>query len=82
MPRLSMEGLRSAVRPTITWALTAAQIGLAMLWAGNEIGGGDSAVVSAAPDAFKALSPFTMMALTYYFVERSVSKRLPPPTDE
>lgn len=54
------EFLRAAVRPTVTWGLVAVQAGLAVAWA----------VGTAAADAFAALSPFTMMAMTFWFKSR------------
>lgn len=55
-----IEFVRAAVRPTVTWGLVAVQAGLAVAWAGG---------VEAA-DAFAALAPFTMMALTFWFKSR------------
>ena len=55
------ELVRSVVRPTVTWSLVAAQVGLALLWA---LGYPD------ARDAAAMLGPFTMMATTFYFKSR------------
>ena len=52
--------VRAAVRPTVTWGLVAVQAGLAVGWAGGV----------AAVDAFAALAPFTMMAMTFWFKSR------------
>ena len=52
--------VRAAVRPTVTWGLVLAQGGLAIAWAGG----------TEAADAFAALAPFTMMAMTFWFKSR------------
>ena len=57
---MTLEGLRAAVRPTVTWGLVLVQAALAVLWATG----------TAAADAFAALAPFTMMAMTFYFRSR------------
>ena len=55
-----IEFVRAAVPPTVTWGLVAVQAGLAVAWAtGTEAG-----------DAFAALAPFTMMAMTFWFKSR------------
>ena len=62
---MTIETLRSAVRPTVTWGLVVAQAGLAVAWAAG---------VDAA-DAFAALAPFTMMAMTFWFKSREDAAR-------
>lgn len=57
-----MEFMRAAVRPAVTAALVAAQIGLAFAWA---VG------ATNAPDAFAAFAPFTMTAMVFWFNDRS-----------
>lgn len=54
--------LRGIVRPAVTFGLVAAQVALAFAW----LEGGESA-----EKAFAALSPFTMMVVTFWFKERS-----------
>jgi putative solute:sodium symporter small subunit len=53
--------LQSAVRPTVTWGLVAAQIGLGFAWAFG---------VGAAPEAFKSLAAFTGTTLGFWFASR------------
>lgn len=60
-----MDMIRSFVRPTATWGLLLAQIGLAFMWAS---GFGKEGMAEA---AFAGLSPFTMMAQTYWFKEQT-----------
>ena len=62
---MTIETLRAAVRPTVTWGLVVAQGGLAIAWAT----GLDAA------DAFAALAPFTMMAMTFWFKSREDAGR-------
>lgn len=55
-----IEFVRATVRPTVTWSLVVVQASLAVAWAtGTE-----------AADAFAALAPFTMMAMTFWFKSR------------
>lgn len=57
---MNIDSIRALVRPTVTWGLVAAQGGLAAAWAlGLE-----------AEQAFAALGPFTMMAMTFWFRSR------------
>ena len=55
-----IEFVRGAVRPTVTWGLVVVQAGLAVAWA----------MGTDAADAFAALAPFTMMAMTFWFKSR------------
>jgi hypothetical protein len=59
----SIEVVRAAVRPTVTWGLVAVQAALAIGWA----------VGADAEQAFAALGPFTMMAMTFWFRSREDS---------
>ncbi len=59
------EFVRAVVRPTVTWCLVAAQVGLAALWV---VGYPD------AKDAAAMLGPFTMMAATFYFKSRDETR--------
>jgi hypothetical protein len=52
--------VQTMVRPAVTFGLVAVQAGLAVSWITN---GG-------AEPAFAALSPFTMMAITFWFKDR------------
>lgn len=61
------EFVRAVVRPTVTWCLVAAQVGLAGLWA---VGYPD------AKDAAAMLGPFTMMAATFYFKSRDEARAI------
>ena len=56
-----MERIKSLVRPTVTWSLVASQALLAFAWMDGR---------EAAPDAFAALGPFTMMVLVFWFKTR------------
>lgn len=58
----AIDFLRAIVRPAVTFGLVAAQVALAFAWLENK---------DAAEPAFAALAPFTMMALTFWFRERS-----------
>ncbi len=55
--------VKSVVRPTVTWGLVAVQAGLAVAWA----------IGANAEQAFAALAPFTMMAMTFWFRSREDS---------
>jgi hypothetical protein len=55
-----VEFIRALVRPLTTWGLVLVQAALAVLWATG----------TAAADAFAALAPFTMMAMTFWFRSR------------
>ena len=55
--------MRAAVRPAVTFELVAVQCSIALAWAG----GAD------AKEAFAALSPFTMAAVSFWFAERGKS---------
>jgi hypothetical protein len=58
-----IDSIRAVVRPSVTWGLVVVQAGLAVAWAtGTE-----------AADAFAALAPFTMMAMTFWFKSREDS---------
>jgi hypothetical protein len=57
---MNIDSLRAAVRPTVTWGLVLVQAALAVLWATG----------TTAADAFAALAPFTMMAMTFWFKSR------------
>jgi len=56
----SVDAIKATVRPTVTWGLVVVQAGLAVAWAT----GAD------AEQAFAALGPFTMMAMTFWFRSR------------
>lgn len=56
--------IRGAVRPVVTVVLVLAQIA----FVGAGIYTGDF-------EAAKVLAPFTMMPLTYWYVERTISRR-------
>lgn len=58
----TVEGVRALVRPTVTWGLIAVQAGIGIGWA---TGG-----LPQAEAAFAAMSPFSMMTLTWYFKDR------------
>lgn len=62
--------VRAVVRPTVTWCLVAAQVGLAGLWA---VGYPDT------KDAAAMLGPFTMMAATFYFKSRDEARSIAQP---
>lgn len=49
------------VRPVVTLGFSAAQIGIAYLWTTG---------VDGAEQAFAALTPFTMMIVTFWFKDR------------
>jgi hypothetical protein len=57
--------IRSLVRPVTTWFLALVQSSLAAAWAADFGGTGNQAA-----DAFKAMGPFTMMAMTFWFTSR------------
>lgn len=63
-----LDFVRGITRPTVTWLLVAVQVALALVWA-------LSTTLSLSPDtiegAFSALAPFTMMAMTFWFVDRN-----------
>lgn len=61
----TMENARGIVRPLVTFGLVAAQVALAFLWTQ----GADNA-----EPAFAALSPFSMMALTFWFKSREAEE--------
>ncbi len=63
LTRSSIDAIRAAVRPTVTWGLVAVQAGLAVAWATG----------ANAEQAFAALGPFTMMAMTFWFHSREDS---------
>lgn len=60
-----MNRVRSLVRPTVTWGLVAAQIGLAFGWFVSP---------EVAEKPFAALSPFTMLAMRDWFASREAHK--------
>jgi len=66
VPKPSLGVILSLVRPTLTWGIVATQAGLAVAWAAG---------IEAAPEAFKAWGPFSMMAMTYWFVDRTNQKQ-------
>lgn len=59
----TIDAIKAAVRPTVTWGLVAVQAGLAAAWA----------MGANAEQAFAALGPFTMMAMTFWFRSREES---------
>jgi hypothetical protein len=78
---VTLDTVRGLVRPLVTVLLITAQIALGFLWAF-----GIKTVLQAAPEdqeqavvqvvlasaAFAGLSPFTMMAMTFWFLQRQV----------
>ena len=61
-PRTKSQAFSSLVRPLSTGMFGIAQIGLAIAWTMGMAG---------AEPAFAALSPFTMMIITFWFKSRS-----------
>ncbi len=59
----AVEAVRALVRPVVTYGVVAAQVAF--------IGTG---VVSGNFEAAEKLGPFTMMALSFYFIERALQK--------
>ncbi|MBT5774925.1 MAG: hypothetical protein HOH95_11180 [Dehalococcoidia bacterium] len=59
-PSGTIDAIKAAVRPMVTWGLVAVQAGLAVAWATG----------ANAEQAFAALGPFTMMAMTFWFRSR------------
>jgi len=70
---VTIDYLRAAVRPLVTYSLVLGQILLAAIWATTD--SGTESAATFAPDAFAALSPFTMATVVYYFVDRGHDKR-------
>ena len=56
----TIDAIKGAVRPTVTWGLVAVQAGLAVGWATG----------ANAEQVFAGLGPFTMMAMTFWFRSR------------
>lgn len=56
-----LDAARGVVRPLVTFGLVAAQVALAFFWTQG---------ADAAEPAFAALSPFTMMVVTFWFKDR------------
>lgn len=73
--------VRTVTRPIVTYTLVATQCLLAVGMVGDAVG---AAEVTGAKEASAALAPFTMMALTFWFKDRSdeaASTRFNPPAD-
>ena len=60
-----MDKIRSLVRPTVTWGLVLAQIGLAVAW---------TVGAPHAEQAFAGLGTFTMLVIRDYFASREDKK--------
>ena len=58
---MSLDTARGVIRPFVTGTLVLAQIALAGAW---------TAGMNGAEPAFAALSPFTMMVVTFWFKSR------------
>ena len=62
---MDMEVVRSLVRPLVTCFLVVAQVAIAAAWAMG---------MNNAEPAFAGLGAFTMMAVTFWFNDRSSTK--------
>jgi hypothetical protein len=56
----SVDAIKAAVRPTVTWGLIVVQAGLSVDWATD----------ANTEQAFTPLALFTMMAMTFWFRSR------------